>query len=67
MEQVKEKENKLIAYLRESRHELKKVTWPTKKETLKYTSVVFGISIFVAILLGGLDMLFSALLKLILK
>lgn len=58
--------NKLIQYIKDSRKELKKVTWPTKKETTKYTLVVIGISVGIAIFLGGLDFLFSWILGLIL-
>ncbi len=38
---------------------MKKVTWPTKKETYKYTLLVIGISIGVAIFLGILDYIFT--------
>lgn len=58
---------KLIKYIKSSIEELKKVTWPTKQETYNYTWLVIGISIFVAIFLGGLDYLFSFILKLIIK
>jgi preprotein translocase subunit SecE len=54
---------KTIDFLKEARVELKKVKWPTKKETLQYTLVVIIISIAVAIYLGGLDYIFSFILK----
>lgn len=38
---------------------MKKVTWPTKKETYNYTLLVIGISIGVALFLGLLDYLFT--------
>lgn len=38
---------------------MKKVTWPTKKETYNYTLLVIGISIAVALFLGLLDYLFT--------
>ena len=60
------KENKLIKYLIEAKQELKKVTWPTKKETIKNTMLVIGISIGVAIFLGSLDYLFNWIVELIL-
>jgi len=34
---------------------MKKVTWPTKKETYNYTLLVIGISLAVAAFLGLLD------------
>lgn len=55
--------NKLTNYLRDSYQELKKVVWPTKKETLNHTLLVIGISLGVAIFLGVLDFLFTWLLE----
>ncbi|MFA5184636.1 MAG: preprotein translocase subunit SecE [Patescibacteria group bacterium] len=52
--------NKLTAYFQESLAEMKKVTWPTKKETYNYTLLVIGISLGVAIFLGVLDYIFAA-------
>lgn len=54
---------KIFKFLAESRIELKKVKWPTLKETLQYTLIVVIISIIVAIYLGGLDYIFSFLLR----
>lgn len=51
--------NKLTNYLKESVAEMKKVTWPTKKETYNYTLLVIGISIAVALFLGLLDYIFT--------
>ena len=51
--------NKIINYFKESKAELKKVTWPTKKETTKHTLLVIGVSLAVAAFLGGIDYLFS--------
>ena len=54
---------KIISYLKEVKIEAKKVNWPTRKEILKYTLIVIGVSIMVAILLGGLDFVFIFLLN----
>jgi preprotein translocase SecE subunit len=35
---------KFVQYLQDSRAELKKVVWPTKKETTKHTLIVIGVS-----------------------
>lgn len=51
--------SKISNYIRESIAEMKKVTWPTKKETYNYTLLVIGISIGTAIFLGILDYIFS--------
>lgn len=60
--------NKLISYLKEVRLEIKKVNWPSKKETIRYTLIVIGVSVIVAVYLGGLDFIFMTLLnKIIIK
>ncbi|MEA3464064.1 MAG: preprotein translocase subunit SecE [Patescibacteria group bacterium] len=59
--------NKLIKYIKASAEEMKKVTWPTKKETYNYTLLIIGISLAVAVFLGALDYIFSFVLKLIIK
>lgn len=51
--------NKLVNYIKESYAEMKKVTWPSKKETYRYTLMVIGISIATAAFLGLLDMIFN--------
>ncbi|BFD25041.1 MAG: preprotein translocase subunit SecE [Candidatus Parcubacteria bacterium] len=51
--------NKIINYIKASIEELKKVSWPTKKETYRYTVLVVVVSLAVAAYLGGLDYLFT--------
>lgn len=58
--------NRLTNYIKGSIEEMKKVSWPTKKETQKYTLLVIGISLAVAAFLGSLDFLFTWLLEQIL-
>lgn len=55
--------NKILVFFREARAELMKVNWPTKQQTINYTLMVIGISVIVAIFLGGLDYFFVKLLK----
>ena len=55
--------NRTIAFLKEAKAELMKVNWPTKKQTINYTLTVIGISLAVAIFLGGLDYFFEFVLK----
>jgi len=51
--------NKLSNYIKGAIEEMKKVAWPTKKETYNYTILVIGISVGVAIFLGFLDYVFN--------
>lgn len=51
--------NRFITYLKETRAELKHVTWPSQKEATVYTALVIGISLFVALFVGVFDYIFS--------
>ena len=53
---------KITTFLKEVRLETKKVNWPTKNETFKYTLIVIGVSLGVAAFLGALDYIFKTLL-----
>ena len=54
---------KIKTYLEESRHELRNVQWPTRKDAAKLTAIVAGASIGLAVFLGAFDTLFNYLLK----
>ena len=47
--------------------ELQKVSWPSRQETTKLTIVVVVASLFVGLYIGGLDIVFAQLLRLITK
>ena len=55
----------MFTFIKEVRTELAKVTWPTRPDTIRLTIIVIAISIGVGIYLGGLDLLFTQLLKLL--
>ena len=59
------KELGIIRYLRETRAELKKVTWPTQKEALNLTYIVLGVTFAFALVLGVLDWVFSQIFQLL--
>jgi len=54
---------KIVTFLKEVRLEMKKVNWPTRSQTLRYTLIVIGISAAVAAFLGTLDFIFTTLLN----
>ena len=58
---------KIISYIKDTVAELKLVRWPTRRETLNYTGLVIGISLFVGVFIGSLDFLFTNLLTLVVK
>ncbi len=53
--------SRIGVFLNEVRAEIKKVNWPTKKETLNHTIIVVGVCLVVAVILGGFDFLISFL------
>ncbi|MBU2575608.1 preprotein translocase subunit SecE [Patescibacteria group bacterium] len=57
---------KIIKYLRESRQELSKVTWPTKQHTINSTIMVIVVSVGIAAFLGGVDYGLNNLLEFLL-
>lgn len=59
--------SKFSDYIKNSVVELKKVSWPTKKETYNYTLLVVGVSLVTALFLGGLDFVFNLGLEFLIK
>lgn len=57
----------LINYLKEAYAEMKKVVWPTKKQTINYSVLVIAISLGVAIFFGIIDYIFNLGLEAIIK
>ena len=53
-------------FMRESRTELRKVVWPTRKETTQTTLVVMGVVAIVALFLWMVDGLLSWVVRLLL-
>jgi len=64
--QNKEKFN-LVQYLKDAKQELKKVSWPSKKDAWKQTLIVIGMSFIVSAFLGVWDWVFSYALDWYLK
>lgn len=59
--------NKITSYFKESAAEMKKVVWPTKKQTTTYTIIVIGLSLGIALFFGILDYVFNIGLEQIIK
>lgn len=47
-------------YLKDTRGELRHVAWPTRMQTIIYTSLVVALSILVALYLGFFDYVFTS-------
>lgn len=54
---------RLRNYLTETRSELRKVIWPTPEETVNLTVAVLFVTLFMTILLAGVDWFFTAALE----
>ncbi len=59
--------NSLSKYMRETRGELRKVTWPTRKEAWRLTWIVLAVTAAFAGFLWAFDALFSNSLRLLLE
>ena len=57
---------KTSKFLTDVKVELKKVTWPTRKDTYASTIVVIVLVLVSAVYLGGIDAILSRLIRLIL-
>ena len=55
--------NKIKNFLNSVRSETKKVTWPSRKEIARSTIVVIVAIIIFAIVIGGIDIFFLQLLR----
>jgi preprotein translocase subunit SecE len=60
-------ERGFVRFVRETRSELKKVTWPTREQALRLTGVVIAVSAAVGLFMGGLDYVFEQLFKALLS
>lgn len=53
----------LIQYLKETKAEMSKVKWPTRRETVMYTFLVIAISLGTALILGAFDFGFTRVVE----
>ena len=60
-------ENALVHYLKETRAEVAKVKWPTREEGLRLTWVVIVVTAISAVVLFGVDTVFSLVIALIVQ
>ncbi|MBI2414226.1 preprotein translocase subunit SecE [candidate division WWE3 bacterium] len=58
---------KVFDYIKEAIEELKRVQWPTKKQTIRLTVLVIGVSVGVGLYVSGLDYVFAKTIELMLS
>jgi preprotein translocase subunit SecE len=56
----------IVGFIRDVRSELRKVAWPTSRETVNLTVVVLALSVAMGMFLGGTDYIFQTLFKFLL-
>jgi preprotein translocase subunit SecE len=62
----KQRDNRIVQYVRETWFELRKVSWPTRREAINLTGIVIAVTTFLAIVLGAMDWVYSAIFGLFL-
>lgn len=61
------KENRLVRYLKGVRAEMRKVTWPSREETLRLTGIVLAVTFGMSAVLGLVDWVFAKLIALLIS
>ena len=56
-----------VEFVREVRQEMSKVTWPSRKETMVTTAMVFVMVFFMGIILLAADAIIAELVQLVLN
>lgn len=59
--------NSTVQFLREVKIELKKVAWPSRKQTIGSTVVVIALIILISLFLGSIDIGLSSLIRAVLQ
>lgn len=59
--------NFLVRSLRETRSELRKVVWPSRREALNMTAIVLAVTVLMAAGLGIIDWLFTRVFALVVR
>ena len=49
----------IILFLKEVKEELVKVAWPSREQTIRYTTLVIIVAVVVGVFLGALDYLLT--------
>ena len=59
--------NPVMRYLRETRGEVRKVTWPTRDESWRLTAIVMAVTLAFSVFLWVFDTIFSNSLRYVLE
>ncbi len=61
------KENAIIRYLKDTRAEIRKVSWPSREEAMNLTGIVIAVAAFMVALLGLVDYIFTRIFSFIIR
>ncbi len=61
------KGNPVTRYLRETSAELKKVTWPVRRDALQLTGLVLIVVVLSSLVLGSLDFIFARVIQFVIS
>lgn len=64
---LKDKAKELVEFFEESKVEIKKVVWPTRKETVTTCIAVLVVSVVIALYLGVVDLALSKIVEAVLS
>ncbi len=56
-------QEKIKSFLKEVYVEMKRVSWLSRNDIIKYTAIVLAVTVIVSFFLGGLDYIFSSAIK----
>lgn len=62
-----EKKNRIMKFFRETKSEMKKVSWPSRDQLIRNTGVILAFVVIMTIVLSLVDFGFERLLSLIVK
>lgn len=57
--------NKIITYIKQTRNEMKHVSWPTRRQAMVLTIITIVLSLATAAYLGALDFVFTEAVKVV--
>jgi len=60
-------DNRITRYFKEVRAEIRKVTWPTRQEVLRFTAIVVVVLILMSAFMAIIDFAFSRLMQAIIS
>ena len=55
--------SRMARSIKDMRGEMKRVVWPSRKQVINNTAIVIGFMVVAAIVVGGFDLILSAIIR----